>query len=156
MKFFGEKTKKFFNEELYKFIPDNIEIYVEPFGGTFSIAKLFDNRPKLLVYNDINTYDFDIKADVIYHLDYKEIFNMYDCENTFFYLDPPYYKKEFLYDLETSKDFHIELFNEISKLKGNYVLSYNKDKFILDLYKDKKIYYCSNQRYRNDIIISKK
>ena len=157
MMFFGQKTKRFFDEELSKFFPNNIDIYVAPFAGTFSVAcYLFesDKSPKKFIYNDIKDYNMTIYADKVHNLDYKEIFKMYDSENTFFYLDPPYYKKEFLYDLETSKDFHIELFNEINKLKGNFILSYNNDKFILNLYKDKKIYHCGD-RFKNEIIITK-
>lgn len=159
MKLLGQKTKKFFNEELSKFIPENINTYVEPFGGTFSVACFLFERdieksPKKIIYNDIHNYNMNIYADKVYHLDYKEIFKLYDNPDTFFYLDPPYYKKEFLYNLEFSKEFHIELFNEINKLKGNYVLSYNNEPFILNLYKNKKIYYCGS-RFPHDIIILK-
>jgi site-specific DNA-adenine methylase len=162
MKFFGKKLKKFFVEELSKFIPDNIETYVEPFAGTFSVAcYLFEERleksPKKFIYNDINDYNFTIYADKVHHLDYKEIFKLYDSENTVFYLDPPYYKKEFLYDgcEEYTEDFHIELKEEIDKLKGIVVLSYFNDKFTTNLYKDYNIHKCSG-KFKNELIITKK
>lgn len=166
MKFFGQKQKKLYKEFLSQYIPNNIEIYVEPFAGTFSVAcylieerlKDIDNSPKKLIYNDINDYNLTIYADKVHHLDYKEIFKLYDSENTFFYLDPPYYKKEFLYDgcEYYNKEFHIELKNEIEKLKGKFLLSYSNDKFITELYKNFNIIYYKgdNRIFRNEILIN--
>ena len=87
----GQKS----NKELYKglislHIPETIKTYVEPFGGSFCLNKFFVNRPELLVYNDIKEYDFEIIADRIHHLDYREIIQMYDSMDTFFYFDPMY------------------------------------------------------------------
>ena len=100
---------------------------------------IFSNK---LVYNDINVYDLNIQADEIYHLDYKEIFKMYDSPNVVYYLDPPYYKKEFLYAgcENYTKDFHIELHDEIKKLKSKVILSYEYNKFIVNLYNDLNIH----------------
>lgn len=164
MVFFGQKRKKLYTEFISEHIPDNIKIYVEPFAGTFSIAcYLFEERqnngtePKKIIYNDINKYDFTIFADKVHHLDYKEIFDLYDSEDTFFYLDPPYYKKEFLYDgcEGYTKQFHIELRDNIKKLKGKFLLSYNNDKFITDLYKDFNIIYYTgkNKLFEKEILI---
>lgn len=164
MKFLGQKSYKLYKEFISKYIPDNLETYVEPFAGSFAVAcYLFEERleksPKRFIYNDINDYNLTIYADKVHHLDYKQIFEMYDSENTFFYLDPPYFKKEFLYDgcENYSKDFHIELRDQISKLKGNFLLSYSDNKFIRDLYKDFDIisYTGSNYIFRNELLIKK-
>ena len=163
MKFYGQKQYKLYKEFISQHIPNNIEIYVEPFAGSFSVAcylveeRLY-NSPKKLIYNDINEYNLTIYADNVHHLDYKEIFNVYDSENTFFYLDPPYYKKEFLYEgcENYTKDFHIDLKDEIKKLKGKFLMSYNKDRFITDLYKDFNIIYYTgdNRLFKNEILIN--
>jgi DNA adenine methylase len=67
---------------------------------------------------------------------------MYDSSDAVFYCDPPYYKKEYLYEgcKDYGKDFHIELHNELKKLKGKVVLSYEENRFITDLYKDFNIH----------------
>lgn len=156
MVFFGSKKKRFYDAELINFIPKDIKIYVEPFGGSFSVAGFID-KPYLSVYNDINIYDLKIVADKIHHLDYKEIFKLYDSEDTVFFLDPPYFKLEYLYDgcEDYTKDFHIELKNEIDKLKGTVIITYNNDRFIKSLYNDYNIHLCQG-RYYSEIIITKK
>lgn len=156
MVFLGSKKKRFYKEELIKFIPKDIQIYVEPFGGSFAVAG-FINKPFLSVYNDINTYDLKIKADYIHHLDYKEIFKLYDDEDTVFFLDPPYFKLEYLYVgcEDYTKDFHIELKKEIDKLKGTVIITYNNDRFIKSLYEGYNIHRCQGI-YHKEIIITKK
>lgn len=75
----------------------------------------------------------------IENLDFEEIFRRYDCENAFFYLDPPYTKGQGYKTVKT-KDFeHKRLFNCIKKLKARWLLSYNDDDYIRELYKDYKI-----------------
>jgi len=160
MKIRGFKRKQLYDEFISKFIPENINRYVEPFAGSFAVGTyiLYDKPPKLLIYNDINKYNIDILADAIHHLDYKEIFKMYDSEDTVFYLDPPYYQKEQAYvGCENyTKDFHIELHNEIKKLKGKVIMSYEDRRFIMDLYKDFNIhtYKGDNRIFKYEIIIT--
>lgn len=165
MKFLGEKRKKLYREFISQHIPDNIKTYVEPFGGSFSVASHLieereENSPQKFIYNDINKYNIIIYADKIYHLDYKEIFEMYDDKNTFFYLDPPYYQREFIYNgcKNYTKQFHIELRDNIKNLKGNFLLSYNNSIFIKDLYSynfDIIEYNGDNVLFKNEILIKK-
>lgn len=152
MVFFGSKKKKFFDNELSQFIPNQIKVYVEAFGGTFSVSK-FINKPSLTVYNDIKTYDFKICADIIHHLDYKEIFKLYDSTETVFFLDPPYFKLEYLYGCDYTEDFHIELKQEIDNLSGKVILTYNNDNFIKSLYNEYNIHECKGI-YKREIIIT--
>lgn len=161
MTFLGSKSHILYNEFISGFIPENINdfIYVEPFGGSFALPKYFTKKPKRLIYNDINCYDINIEADEYYYEDYKIIFDNFDDVKTFFYLDPPYYGKEQFYDGCTSKNdkFHIELKESISKLKGNFILSYESCPFILDLYSDFKIHNYSGNTpyYAREIIITR-
>ena len=137
MRFIGQKQKKYYTEFISKFIPDNMKTYIEPFGGSFAVATyLFEERisePIKYIYNDINIYNIDIKADKVHHLDYKEIFKMYDSEDAVFYLDPPYISYEHLYDGCQNFD-HEELRDEIKKLKGKVILSYSDHRRIYSLY----------------------
>jgi DNA adenine methylase len=61
-----------------------------------------------------------------------------DTPNTFFYLDPPYYLHEHLYDREDAEAFtrHEEMATLLKQIKGKFLLSYNDDPYIRDLYKD--------------------
>lgn len=153
----GIKSKKLTENLILPHVPEDIEnwIYVEPFGGSFSVYHWLNKKAKLSVYNDIKTYNhFDIKADRIHHLDYKEIFEMYDSENTFFYLDPPYYKREYLYGLESFD--HEELKRQLLKLKGKFAMSYENCSYIQKLYKDFNIHYYTgdNPFLKREILIT--
>lgn len=151
--FIGSKTKHYYHEFLKQFLPENIDLYVEPFSGTFAIGHMITANKK--VYNDIEYYGIEIKADEIHHFDYKNIIEKFDSENTLFYLDPPYYKKEFLYS-NNNNFSHQELKDLLSKIKGKFILSYEDCRFIRNLYKDVSIFSYNGNRYelRNEIILT--
>jgi len=131
------KNKYIVEKYISKYIPDDIKIYVEPFGGRFNVFKYLNINPIISIYNDINYYD-NIKANYIIHTDYKEVIKIYDDINIFFYLDPPYLNKEYLYkNCEyLNRDFHIELKDILNNIKGKFLLSYNNHNFIKYLYKN--------------------
>jgi DNA adenine methylase len=158
MKLIGRKTKKLFND----FIEPNIKIdlalltYVEPFGGYFNVRNFLKIEPKKVIYNDLVSYNIEIFADEIHYKDYKYILDEFDSLNTFFYLDPPYYGKEYLYNsLKYHDKFHIELYEKLKNIKGHFLMSYNKHKFIENLYKNFNIiHYDGDYKYfKNEILI---
>lgn len=79
-------------------------------------------------------YGKRLKDVEIYNKSYQEIIKKYDSNNTFFYLDPPY---------EDSDDRHYDNFDIdynqlkdiLSNIKGKFLLSINKSKYINDLFK---------------------
>jgi len=76
------------------------------------------------------------KISVIDNKDYKEIIERYDSSESFFYLDPPYVKKESYYLNHNflTMDNHIELSNCLKNIKGRFVLSYLDFPDIYDWY----------------------
>lgn len=158
MRFIGEKRKGLYKEFISLYLPNNIKTYVEPFGGSFAVATyLFEDRINesiKYIYNDINDYGLDIKADKIHHLDYREIFKMYDSPDTLFYLDPPYYGKEFLYKGCDNFD-HLALRDSIKELEGKVIMSYNNKRYILNIYEGFEIikYKGDNFLFRDEILI---
>lgn len=89
------------------------------------------------------------RLDKVYieNADFQEIIRRYDCESAFFYLDPPYVKgKDNLYEVVKIKDFeHERLFNCIKNIKGRWLLSYDDNDYIRDLYKNYNIIEVSRQ-----------
>ena len=74
---------------------------------------------------------------VIENKSFTDILTRYDKEGTLFYCDPPYYKAEKVYhmgDYVFDKEQHILLRDSLKSIKGHFVLSYNDDEFIKNLY----------------------
>lgn len=76
---------------------------------------------------------------VIEHKDFENLINVYDRSTAFFYCDPPYHSTEKYYDIQFGKSDHIRLRDTLAEIKGKFLLSYNDDNFIRELYRDFKI-----------------
>ena len=53
-----------------------------------------------------------------------------------FYCDPQYHKTEKYYDAEFNAEDHERLKRCLKVIKGRFILSYNDDDYIRELYKD--------------------
>lgn len=73
---------------------------------------------------------------VIEHKDFENLIKVYDRPNSFFYCDPPYHKTEKYYDAEFKTEDHERLKSVLGNIKGRFILSYNDDEYIRDLYKE--------------------
>lgn len=73
---------------------------------------------------------------VIENKDFEDLINVYDKDDAFFYLDPPYYGTEKYYQVKFTIEDHKRLYKRLEKIKGRFLLSYNDCKFIRELYKD--------------------
>lgn len=73
---------------------------------------------------------------VIEHSDFERLIKIYDRPGALFYLDPPYYAAEEYYNGNFSFEDHKRLLNTLKGIKGKFVLSYNADDVILEMYKD--------------------
>lgn len=78
---------------------------------------------------------------VIERLDYEKLIRKYDSERAFFYIDPPYYECEDLYERDSADSFseHEQLCELLKTIKGKWLLSYNDHPFIHKLYEGFKI-----------------
>lgn len=76
---------------------------------------------------------------VIEHRDFEHLIKTYDRPTALFYLDPPYYKSEYVYQDSFLEEDHKRLHEILSKIKGKFILSYNDADFIRDLYKEYNI-----------------
>ncbi len=89
----------------------------------------------LTTLNDIQSR---LERVVIENKDFEKLIKIYDKPDTLFYLDPPYHTTEKLYKngTEFTEEDHIRLRDQLKNIKGKFILSYNDDEFIRDLYKD--------------------
>jgi len=73
---------------------------------------------------------------VIENRSFEKIISKYDSNTTLFYLDPPYHNTESYYDSDFNENSHIQLNTMLKQVKAKFVLSYNDDEFIRELYKE--------------------
>lgn len=77
-----------------------------------------------------------LRGVVIEQKDFSDLIKVYDRERALFYLDPPYVGTEKYYNVPFCKEDHYRLKEELEKIKGKFILSYNNDTFIRDLYSE--------------------
>jgi DNA adenine methylase len=83
---------------------------------------------------------------VIENRSYEALIKVYDRPDALFYLDPPYHGTEKYYDDVFTEQNHIILKNSLKKIKGKFILSYNDDEYIRELYKDFEIIELNRQK----------
>jgi DNA adenine methylase len=70
---------------------------------------------------------------------YEKILEMYDSEDTLFYVDPPYYETDAPFGITFSPEQHKELRDRLFSLKGKWLLTINDTKETRELYEGCKI-----------------
>lgn len=75
----------------------------------------------------------------IEHKDFADLIQVYDRKNALFYLDPPYLGTERYYDSPFNREDHQRLKAVLSGIKGRFILSYNDDPLIRELYAEYRI-----------------
>lgn len=73
---------------------------------------------------------------VIENKDFENLIKVYDRDKALFYCDPPYHKTERHYTIKFTDEDHKRLCETLHNIKGRFVLSYNDDDYIRELYKD--------------------
>ena len=58
------------------------------------------------------------------NMDCIDLIKKYDSPDTFFYVDPPYFKKEYLYTTDFPREKHEQLADTLKNAKGKWLLSY--------------------------------
>ena len=159
----GKKDNLLLFNNLYKkLIPKSIDIYAEPFGGTFGFANLLRDKDysiNRLIYNDMDSSyinEYEIVADSISHLDFRKFINKHkNNSNVFMFIDPPYYNTNFYKYNFINKD-HDDLKYILDNIKFKFVLCYYDDEYILNLYKRYRIvrYPKNSVNFKREIAIT--
>lgn len=66
--------------------------------------------------------------------DFADLIKVYDRETSLFYLDPPYLGTEHYYQCPFQLEDHQRLKNALSGIRGRFILSYNDDPLVRELY----------------------
>lgn len=126
--------------------------------GKYKIDVRFNKKELINRIKDISKFS---KRIHLYNMDgvdfVKELERM--RKNIFIYLDPPYYKKgSDLYMNAFHDNDHQLLASKVKKLKKKWVISYDNQDFIVQLYKDEpKVMYqlsqCTSNRIGDEVVI---
>ena len=73
---------------------------------------------------------------VIENKDFEELIRQYDRKNAVLYCDPPYYMAEGCYPVEFPLEDHQRLHDVLIGSEGYFIVSYNYQEYICDLYQD--------------------
>ncbi len=87
-----------------------------------------------------------LQNTIIENSDFESLIKLYDSADSLFYLDPPYHGTERYYPGSFSEEDHRRLEEALKSIKGRFILSYNDDSFIRELYSDFSVEFVS-QRY---------
>lgn len=71
---------------------------------------------------------------VVENQDFETLIKHYDRPDAFFYLDPPYFSTEDMYEVGFGWDDHVRLRDMLKNIKGKFLLSYNDCDEIRELY----------------------
>lgn len=71
---------------------------------------------------------------VVENQDFETLIKHYDRPDAFFYLDPPYFSTEDMYEIGFEWDDHVRLRDTLKNIKGKFLLSYNDCEEIRKLY----------------------
>ena len=96
------------------------------------------NQRDASVIKNLQTVHQRLKNVVIENKSFEEVIRQHDRKDTLFYCDPPYYKAERFYDIgggSFGREQHVLLRDLLAGIEGRFVLSYNDDPFIWELYK---------------------
>lgn len=81
--------------------------------------------------------------------DAEELVTIHDSRDTFFYLDPPYWKKEFYYSKEFPREKHETLACTLGQIQGKFALSYYEFPDLHTLYPEDRFRWHRQEVYRS-------
>lgn len=81
--------------------------------------------------------------------DCVELIKIHDSADTFFYVDPPYYKMEFYYSQDFPRTKHQELADTLADIQGRFALSYYDFDDLRQFYPEDRFYWHRQDVYRS-------
>lgn len=106
-------------------------------GDSFAMNAKSGRKPKD-IYRSYQKWSKRLKGVTIENMSFNKLIPLYDKEEVFFYVDPPYVSTESYYKNTGGfgRKEHEELAALLSQVKGKFLLSYNDCELVRELYKD--------------------
>lgn len=99
-------------------------------GKSFA-SQPFDIRKLFVLIQELENRMVNV---VVENQDFETLIRHYDRPDAFFYLDPPYFATEDMYEVDFGWDDHERLRKTLGEIKGRFLLSYNDCPEIRELY----------------------
>ena len=99
-------------------------------GKSFA-SQPFDIRKLFVLIQELENRMANV---IVENQDFETLIRHYDRPDAFFYLDPPYYSTEDMYEVGFGWDDHLRLRKTLGEIKGRFLLSYNDCPEIRKLY----------------------
>lgn len=112
--------------------------------------RTFGGRQRNLSADCLTEVEERLKNVVIENLDFCELIKKYDSNSSFFYCDPPYSRTERYYNETFRHGDHERLKAILSQISGKFILSYNDNEFIREMYRDFEIIPVERQNNLSD------
>lgn len=96
----------------------------------------FGCAPRSLDTSSFERIERRLERVLVEHKDFEDLIKQYDRSNALFYCDPPYHTTEKHYSERFTNADHLRLNDALKTIKGQFILSYNDDEFVRELYKD--------------------
>jgi DNA adenine methylase len=88
--------------------------------------------------NNLQNYKYKLNSTDVLNEDYRDVIKKYDKEDTLFYLDPPYSQNHKYWNYACREITKEEIRDELRKIKGKFIFSYNHTPEIEDFFKEFK------------------
>lgn len=124
----------------------NVPYFTEKKAGGKYPSK-YDTLRKKLEKDDTQKRLKEISA--VENLDCIELIKKYDSPDTFFYVDPPYYKMEFYYSKDFPREKHKELAEVLGSIQGKFALSYYDFDDLRTFYPEDQFFWHRQDVYRS-------
>lgn len=108
---------------------DTLYRFTSSFGGmgvTYNTEEKSVQRYAIKTLEQFTEIQNKVSSWTIENMDYRELIEKYDTENTFFYFDPPYHAKKW-YDYSFEESDYGELKAMLAEIKGSYLLNLNAE-----------------------------
>ena len=83
---------------------------------------------------------------IVENKDFEEVIRQYDRAGAVIYCDPPYYKAESCYEVEFPPEDHQRLHDVLVTCEGYFIVSYNYQDYICEIYQDCYIFRTSRPK----------
>ena len=105
-------------------------------GRAFAASKMRYPKINLLrIEEDLSATHLRLSRVNIENLPYDKCIQLYDTPDTFFFIDPPYYKKPFYkHNFENKSDFE-KLRDILDNLKGKFIMTHHDIPEIRDIFR---------------------